>query len=750
MKPISAIIFLFLGSQFLFSQSSIIPTPAFYQIDESADTLKFNSLLLNENHLSKEERHIFQYWLNRTYPRKTTGFEKSVSVQFFPIQNETEKDYYELKTTKDGIEIGYTSNASKLYAASSLIQLLEPSGNDLILIPFQLKDAPNFSWRGLHLDVSRHFFTVDEVKRYIDIMAFYKFNTFHWHLTDDQGWRIEIKKYPNLTQVGAFRDSTLIGPYVTNPTNWDLTHYGGFYTQEQIKEVVKYADDRNVTIVPEIEMPGHARAALASYPQYSCTGTRPPLIGYWGVFDEIFCSKPETIQFLQDILTEVLELFPSEYIHVGGDEAPKTRWKACDVCQNTIKQHNLKDEHELQSWFIRQMDDFLTKKGRKLIGWDEILEGGLSPNATVMSWQGEEGGITAANEQHEVVMSPVSHCYFDYYQGESKMEPLSIGGYLPLEKVYGYSPIPQKLPNANRKYIIGAQANLWTEYIATFDHALYMAYPRALALIQNLWVKENKPEYHEFTEILVQKQFRMMDAWKINYATSFANPSFEITQSQLGIVVEAQSNGNYDNITIQYPENNGEEKIYASKSNNRFVVQRNQVKSPINYKVIAKENRYNKELELTLLHHKGLGLNMDFVTTPHPNYSKNWETKLVDGVVGTRPWKGNQWIGFNQPKIEFSVMLDSELKYSAVTISSLSAESSWIYLPKTVEISVSKNNKKWKKIAFNTIENEQTKIQLPKKIKHVKFVFTTLDKIPEGNAGAGYTPFTFFDELIFE
>ncbi|NBR16306.1 MAG: beta-N-acetylhexosaminidase, partial [Crocinitomicaceae bacterium] len=324
-------------------------------------------------------------------------------------------------------------------------------------------------------------------KKFIDLMSIYKFNTFHWHLTDDQGWRIEIKKYPKLTEIGAWRDSTVENHYSTFPRTYEKKKYGGFYTQEQIKEIVNYASSKYITVVPEIEMPGHARAALAAYPEFSCTEKQQGVEGLWGVFDDIFCAKTESINFLQDILSEVIELFPGEYIHIGGDEAPKTRWQKCSKCQEIIKENSLKNEHELQSYFIGQMDVFLSSKGKKIIGWDEILEGGLSPNAAVMSWRGYEGGIEAAKQGHYVIMTPGSHCYFDHYQGRGKDEPLAIGGFTPLEKVYEFNPIPSILNTSEASFILGAQANLWTEYIADFDKLMYMAYPRAIALSQVLW-----------------------------------------------------------------------------------------------------------------------------------------------------------------------------------------------------------------------------------------------------------------------
>ena len=373
----------------------------------------------------------------------------------------------------------------------------------------------------MHLDVSRHFFSVDFIKKYIDILALHKMNTFHWHLTDDQGWRIEIKKYPKLTQIGSQRKETIIGKNF-DPYEGDGKPYGGYYTQDEIKEVVKYAQERYITVVPEIEMPGHAVAALSAYPQFSCRQEPLEPLTKWGISDDIYCSKDETFNFLSDIMEEVLELFPSKYIHIGGDEAPKMRWKECQHCQVNIKKHNLKDDHELQSYFISRMDSFLTSKGRKTIGWDEILEGGLAENAAVMSWRGEQGGIAAARQKHNVVMSPGSHCYFDHYQGDKKTEPLAIGGFTSLKKVHSYNPIPAKLETEYEKYVLGAQGNVWTEYMETPEHVMYMALPRLCALSEVLWSGPGTSSYYDFTQRLIP-HFNLLDSLQYNYSKALFN-----------------------------------------------------------------------------------------------------------------------------------------------------------------------------------------------------------------------------------
>jgi len=416
---------------------------------------------------------------------------------------------YRLTVRKQRIEILATRPAGLFYGVQTLRQLFPPEIESIAPVKREqwtapcvtINDAPRFVWRGMHLDVCRHFFPKEFVKRYIDQIAYHKMNTFHWHLTEDQGWRIEIKKYPKLTEVGAWRvDREDHHWNDREPQRADESAtYGGFYTQDEIREIVEYARSRFITVVPEIEMPGHAVAALASYPQLSCTGGPYTVLpgGYWPIVD-IFCAgKEETFQFLEDVLSEVIALFPSEFIHIGGDEANKLRWKDCPLCQARIKAEGLKDEHELQSYFIRRIEKFLNAHGKRLIGWDEILEGGLAPNATVMSWRGMQGGIEAANAGHDVVMTPTSYCYFDYYQA-SRGEPLAIGGFLPLVKVYEFEPTPDDLAKDKVKHVLGAQGNIWTEYIPTPEHAEYMAHPRMAALAEVVWTQKNKKDYEDF------------------------------------------------------------------------------------------------------------------------------------------------------------------------------------------------------------------------------------------------------------
>ena len=410
---------------------------------------------------------------------------------------------YTLRITKKGITIDASSASGRFYALQTLRQLIpaqkegEKKAKYAVLPCCEIKDAPVFAYRGAHFDCCRHFFTAEEVKKYIDILAFHKINHLHWHLTDDQGWRIEIKAYPRLTEIGGWRKGTVIGK---EWGKYDGIRYGGFYTQEQIKEVVEYAKERFITIVPEIEIPGHALAALTAYPELGCKGEGYEVSQTWGVFPQVFCpGKESTFKFWETVLTEVTELFPSKLIHIGGDECPKTEWKECPLCQKRIADEGLKDEAELQSYVTRRIEAFLNSKGRNIIGWDEILEGGVTKTATIMSWRGTKGGIAAAKSGNHVIMTPNDYCYLDYYATkDTQNEPLAIGGFVPLEKSYSFNPY-ESLELEMHKYIIGVQGNLWTEYITTFDHAQYMLLPRIAALAEVGWTY-GKKDYQDFLQ----------------------------------------------------------------------------------------------------------------------------------------------------------------------------------------------------------------------------------------------------------
>jgi hexosaminidase len=458
------------------------------------------------------------------------------------------EDNYELLVESNLVTITASASQGYFYALQTLFQLLPPeiystelvTGLKLPMPCVSIKDKPRYEHRGFMLDVGRHFMPIEFVKKMIDLLAMHKMNVLHWHLTEDQGWRIEITKYPRLTQVGSVRDETVEGKMTYNqPLKFDGKPHKGFYTQDQVREVVKYAEERYVTIIPEIEMPGHALAALAAYPELGCTGGPYGVAKIWGVIEDVYCPTEKTFKFIEDVLTEIIEIFPSKYIHIGGDECPKTSWKQSKFCQDLMKAQGLKDEHELQSYFIKRIDKFLTSKGKKLMGWDEILEGGLSPNATVMSWRGTQGGIDAAKQNHDVVMTPNSYVYIDYYQSHAAFEPLAIGGFLPLEKVYSYEPTPTELKPDEAKHILGAQVNLWTEYVATPEQAEYMAFPRACALSEVTWTPAVNKNFGDFGRRL-ETHFKRFDVMKINYSKGIYDVKETLTPNKTNQTVEVK------------------------------------------------------------------------------------------------------------------------------------------------------------------------------------------------------------------
>lgn len=489
------------------------------------------------------------------------GSEHSSNAIHFSMLKDDElgNEGYLLNVSTGGVEILSHTAAGAFYAVQTLYQLLPPQIHSkqkqsvTWTIPcVVINDHPRFTYRGMHLDVVRHFASVDFVKKYIDMLALHKMNTFHWHLTDDQGWRIEIKSHPKLTEIGAKRKETLVGSYSdTYPQVYDGKEHGGYYTQEEVKEVIEYARQRFVTVIPEIEMPGHALAALSAYPELACTDGPFEAATKWGVFEDVFCPKEETFRMLEDVLTEVIELFPSQYIHIGGDECPKTRWKTCKYCQALMKKEKLKNEEELQSYFIKRIEKFIASKGRKLVGWDEILEGGLPEEATVMSWRGIQGGIVAAEQGHDVIMTPTTHCYLDYFDYDPYFEPLGIGGYIPIEKVYSFEPIPEELSADKQKHILGVQGNMWTEYTPTAADVEHRVFPRALAIAEVAWTGKERKDYYDFAKRL-KGYMPHLDVYGVNYSKNIfsivAVPSYNAETNQLTVALTNQ----YDTTAVRY------------------------------------------------------------------------------------------------------------------------------------------------------------------------------------------------------
>jgi hexosaminidase len=522
--------FAFIFGLFLFSMTSaqsgelsIIPQPKSLTRLKGEFKLSYKTKIVATDDAGRASAGILNDLLMKNYGFKleyTNQPQKKNAIVFLPQDyaiGNPPPESYGITITPKGIQI-IGGETGQFYALQTLMQILPVEFKGKAALPaVDIADAPRFAYRGMHLDVTRHFFPVEFVKRYIDLMAQYKFNQFHWHLTDDQGWRIEIKKYPRLTEIGSRRKETQKEKF-RNPYVGDSTPVEGFYTQEQIRDVVAYAKARKINVIPEIELPGHSSAALAAYPELGCKENYEYKVQTtWGIFKEVYCPTERTFQFLEDVLAEVIDLFPdSPYIHVGGDEVLKDHWKESAFVQELKAKENLKDEHEVQSYFIRRMERFINSKGKKIIGWDEILEGGLAPNATVMSWRGEKGGIEAARANHDVIMTPTDFLYFDFGQGDTRAEPLNIGNYLPLEKVYSYNPQPKELSDDEKKRVLGAQANLWTEYIKTPDKVEYMVFPRLLALSEVVWSPLEGKNFADFQRRLMA-HFPRLDKQNVNY-----------------------------------------------------------------------------------------------------------------------------------------------------------------------------------------------------------------------------------------
>ncbi|MBO9619238.1 MAG: family 20 glycosylhydrolase [Niabella sp.] len=695
---------------------------------------------------------------------KSTAKNKTIRFRIAPV-DQAGTEGYSISVAPTKITIQANQAKGLFYGVQSLMQTLPAiRTNQTLRIPcMEILDYPRFPWRGMMLDVSRHFFGPELIKEFIDLMAAYKMNVFHWHLVDGAGWRIEIKKYPKLTQQAAWRISDYGKPW-----NWadiqfnadrNKATYGGYYTQQQIKEIVAYAAQRYITIVPEIEMPGHSEAALATYPQYSCV---PPAASfnepgnfYGRTAHANYCpGNDSAFVFLQNVLREVMALFPSKYIHVGGDEVDKTTWKHCERCQRRMQSEGLKNVEELQSYFIRRMEKFLLANGRKLIGWDEILEGGLAPEATVMSWRGESGGIKAAQMNHDVVMSPGSPLYFDHYQGDPETEPLAFGGFNTLKRVYNYDPVPSELNPNEAKYILGAQANLWTEQIQTYDHVEYMILPRMLALAEVVWSPKASRNWQSFNQRL-QPQLMGFDQKGIRYSKGNFKVDIlpEIQDGKLKVRMETENEAG----VIYYTTDGSDPGTGSQRYEQPIAIDRSMTLKA----GIAINNSMVKlrPAQQVFTFNKATGKTVQYGTPYSKYYPANGPATLTDGLRGTKD-AGKQWHAFNGSDLVATIDLEKPVDARSVTLGCLQNYGQWIFFPQWVKFEVSADGTNYTELAMvkNTIpatdQSAQTKDFTARfdsrSFRYLRITAKNLGQCPKGHPGEGQPAWLFCDEIIVE
>lgn len=692
---------------------------------------------------------------------KVTTVDKSGnSIVLKAAYRNDNSEAYTLSVDKKRVIINGASEAGTFYGVQTLRKAIpaQADGMDVVLPAVVVTDYPRFGYRGMHFDVARHMFSAEFIKKYIDILALHNINTFHWHLTDDQGWRIEIKKYPKLTEIGAYRKETLIGSLYTEPHKYDGIRYGGFYTQDEIRDIVKYAQERFITIIPEIDLPGHMLAALSAYPDLGCTGGPYEVATKWGVFEDVLCvGNDKTFTFLEDVFTEVLDLFPSEYVHIGGDECPKTRWKVCPKCQARARQLGLKTDKEhtveqkLQSYCMQRMEKFLNDNGRIVIGWDEILEGGLAPNAVIMSWRGTEGGITAAKQHHKAIMVPHYSAYLDYYQSEdTSKEPLSIGGYLPVEKVYSYEPIPSELTDEEKRYIIGNQANLWTEYIASPEHAEYMLLPRLAALSEVQWNMPGNKDFGSFMNRLKG----MLDIYRksgYNYAKHVYGiyPSINPNKEKNGLEVTLMTLGS--------------DPIYYTTDGTTPTDQSLRYEGPVNVEsnlqlkaIAVHSDTTSGEYSRQFIYNKATLKPITILSEPNPRYANDGAIVLVDGKQGTNAYSDGNWIGFSGNLVAM-IDLEREMEISAIKVGTCVDSPEWIFGATGLRIEISADGKNFLQVAYKAIpvvdkDFGRQRVEIgtdinPVKARYVEVSVENTKKIPDWHDGKGKQAMLFVDEI---
>jgi len=760
----------FIFSVSCFSQVNLVPMPAKLKMGNGSFSINKNTVITLEGSNLEKSAVVLNDYLQKQFGYKLKVVKQaansnSIRLNYERMDNEIAGAYH-LTINKNGVYIAGDNEAGVFYGIQTLIQLIPFTKNKQSIPQLNITDYPRFAYRGMHLDVGRHFFPVSFVKKYIDYLAAYKYNTFHWHLTEDQGWRIEIKKYPELTKIGAWRNGSIIGRYPGKGN--DNKYYGGFYTQQEIKDVVQYAKDKYIEVIPEIEMPGHGSAAIAAYPWLSCFPQKPTEIPAnmisqksieeqkngriklvqetWGVFDDVFCAgKDSTFLFLQNVIDEVIQLFPSKYFHIGADECPKTHWKLCPFCQKRMKDNNLKDEHELQSWFVQRIEKYLNSKGKIMIGWDEILEGGLAPNAVVMSWRGEAGGIEAAKQKHQVIMTPGNPVYFDHSQTKNE-DSVTIGGYNPIENVYAYEPIPKELTTEQGKYIIGAQANMWTEYMEYPSKIEYMMFPRMTALSEVLWSPKENRNWKDFEKRLPWV-FERLNKQKINYSKAYYDLKATVipTPDLNGVLWQIESKNNIP-ITINY---NNADTVWSYTKPQLIT----------NGVFLANATTREKKISQKFFFNKATGKKITIVTPPSKSYPGNGAFTLVDAVQNEKGLsKSSEFLGFNGTDLDVTIDLGKEMDISKVTLHVLKQTGSWIYLPKQVQVtyipyidtSIVTRHPPLETVTIDiNTDDDLDKIEIKKEkyCRYVQVKAINYGIIPTGKPGAGNPAWLFADEI---
>lgn len=746
----------FFTSNTSFAQNiAIIPKPVSVVMSQEKFTLNSATSIIQPSATLRKNAQFLQEALHSLTPFSFPILENT-SANFILISIDTakvaQKEGYQLSITKNEIKIIGHDEAGVFYGIQSLIQVAYQAQNKgFKLAVCRIDDYPRFPYRGLHLDVGRHFFPISFLKKYIDLLAFYKINTFHWHLTDDQGWRIEIKKYPRLQSISAFRDETIIGHKKDSPHRFDGKKYGGFYSQDEVKTLVKYASEKYVNIIPEIEMPGHASAALTAYPHLGCVGNAYTTATFWGVFDDVFCAgNDSTFTFLQDVLSEILPLFPSKYIHIGGDECPKARWKVCPKCQKRIKDEHLADEHELQSYFIRKIEKFLNTQGREIIGWDEILEGGLSPNASVMSWRGEAGGIAAAKQKHNVIMTPESHLYLDYYQSLHADEPTAAASFTPLSKVYSYEPFSSELNHEDEQYIKGVQANIWTEYTPQPEQVEYMVFPRALALSEIAWSPKTHKNYADFLSRLRQHR-RILQQKKVHFFDRFEEITYRFSMEKSGKSIVHFST-TLPNTKIHYTLDGKAPTPSDKVFKNQLIIDKS---TTLKAQVFVGKKAYGKVFEQAFEYHKAIAKNVILKNQPKANYNPDTPFALTNGLTGNARYNNSQWVGFSGEDLEATINLESIQSISKVGLNLLKYPWQRMWEPNVLIFSVSEDGISYKEVyrtsnfPANGINQIRAKIT-PTKARFIKVQAENKGIIPAGEYGAGVKAWLLIDEIYVE